>query len=44
VANGAADLAGIAAEFAARVRRMAWCNDASVDEEYKHRSGIMHPI
>lgn len=38
------DFGEIAAEFQARIKRMVWCNVASVDEECRPRSRIMHPI
>jgi general stress protein 26 len=38
------DFSEIADEFHARVARMVWCNVATVDEECRPRSRIMHPI
>jgi hypothetical protein len=38
------DFAEIAAEFHARVARMVWSNVATVDDQCRPRSRIMHPI
>jgi general stress protein 26 len=38
------DFSEIADEFHARVARMVWCNVATVDQECRPRSRIMHPI
>ena len=40
----AASFDEIANEFHDRVARMVWCNVATVDEECRPRSRIMHPI
>lgn len=34
----------VAEEFAARARRIVWCNAATVDAEGRPRSRILHPI
>lgn len=38
------DFAEIAAEFHERIARMVWCNLATVDEQCRPRSRIVHPI
>ena len=38
------DFAQIADEFHNRVSRMVWCNVATVDEECRPRSRILHPM
>lgn len=38
------DFSEIADEFHARVARMVWCSVATVDQECRPRSRIMHPI
>jgi hypothetical protein len=38
------DFREIATEFQERVQRMVWCNVASVDDDCRPRSRVMHPI
>jgi general stress protein 26 len=38
------DFSEIGEEFDRRVRRMVWCNVATVDSQQRPRSRIMHPI